>query len=85
MTLFVNSLTVIDFSYLCNKRGAVGESWIVDLTLHGKLNEESMVLDFGLVKKQIKGIADGTVEVDGRVIYEAKDLKVGLFQDTSAF
>ena len=62
MTLFVNSLTVIDFSYLCNKRGAVGESWIVDLTLHGKLNEESMVLDFGLVKKQIKGIIDECID-----------------------
>ncbi|MFT6789697.1 MAG: 6-pyruvoyl-tetrahydropterin synthase [Pseudoalteromonas rhizosphaerae] len=62
MILFVNALTVIDFSYLCNKRGAVGESWIVDLTLHGKLNEESMVLDFGLVKKQIKGIIDQCID-----------------------
>ncbi|SFC04939.1 6-carboxytetrahydropterin synthase [Pseudoalteromonas denitrificans] len=58
MILFVNDLTVIDFSYLCEKRGAVGESWIVDLTLHGSLNEESMILDFGLVKKQIKKIID---------------------------
>lgn len=62
MTLFVNALTVIDFSYLCNSRGVVGESWIVDLTLHGKLNEESMVLDFGLVKKQIKGIIDECID-----------------------
>lgn len=36
-------------------------------------------------RKLYMGLADGTVEVDGRVIYEAKDLKVGLFQDTSAF
>jgi len=25
------------------------------------------------------GVADGIVEVDGRPIYEAKDLRVGLF------
>ncbi|NTS77352.1 3-hydroxyacyl-[acyl-carrier-protein] dehydratase FabA [Catenovulum sp. SM1970] len=31
------------------------------------------------------GIADGQVAVDGKVIYEAKDLKVGLFKDTSSF
>jgi 3-hydroxyacyl-[acyl-carrier protein] dehydratase/trans-2-decenoyl-[acyl-carrier protein] isomerase len=31
------------------------------------------------------GLADGTVSVDGKVIYVAKGLKVGLFQDTSAF
>ena len=36
-------------------------------------------------RRLIMGIADGTVEVDGRVIYEAKDLKVGLFTDTSQF
>ncbi|WP_105189747.1 6-carboxytetrahydropterin synthase [Pseudoalteromonas sp. T1lg48] len=62
MTLFVNDLTVIDFSYFCPDRGPVGESWIVDLTLDGDLNDESMVLDFGLVKKQIKRIIDDSVD-----------------------
>lgn len=36
-------------------------------------------------RKLFMGLGDGTVEVDGRVIYQAKDLKVGLFQDTSNF
>ncbi|MBN7820554.1 3-hydroxyacyl-[acyl-carrier-protein] dehydratase FabA [Bowmanella sp. Y26] len=36
-------------------------------------------------RKLFMGMADGCVEVDGRKIYEAKDLKVGLFQDTSNF
>jgi 3-hydroxyacyl-[acyl-carrier protein] dehydratase/trans-2-decenoyl-[acyl-carrier protein] isomerase len=31
------------------------------------------------------GIADGEVMVDNKIIYTAKDLKVGLFQDTSSF
>ncbi len=39
-----------------------------------------------VVKRRLfMGLADGTVSVDGKVIYVAKDLKVGLFQDTSAF
>ncbi|PAJ72959.1 hypothetical protein CJF42_18325 [Pseudoalteromonas sp. NBT06-2] len=62
MILFVNDLTVIDFSYLCDQRGTVGESWIVDMFLHGNLNDESMILDFGLVKKQIKKIIDDTLD-----------------------
>ena len=36
-------------------------------------------------RKLVMGLADGEVEVDGRVIYTAIDLKVGLFQDTSSF
>ena len=36
-------------------------------------------------RKLFMGLGDGTVAVDGRVIYQAKDLKVGLFQDTSSF
>jgi 3-hydroxyacyl-[acyl-carrier protein] dehydratase/trans-2-decenoyl-[acyl-carrier protein] isomerase len=38
-----------------------------------------------ITRKLIMGIADGQVEVDGRVIYQAKDLKVGLFSETSDF
>jgi len=62
MQLFVNDLTVIDFSYCCKQRGIVGESWIVDVLLDGSLNEMSMVLDFGVVKKQIKAIIDDAVD-----------------------
>ena len=36
-------------------------------------------------RKLFMGIADGEVSVDGKVIYTASDLKVGLFTDTSAF
>ena len=62
MQLFVNDLTVMDFSYLCPERGMVGESWIVDVILNGDLNEESMVLDFGKVKKQLKYLIDEYID-----------------------
>ncbi|PVZ71642.1 3-hydroxyacyl-[acyl-carrier-protein] dehydratase FabA [Pelagibaculum spongiae] len=36
-------------------------------------------------RKLVMGIADGSVSVDGREIYTAKDLKVGLFTSTEGF
>ncbi|MBR9827430.1 MAG: 3-hydroxyacyl-[acyl-carrier-protein] dehydratase FabA [Oceanospirillales bacterium] len=36
-------------------------------------------------RKLVMGIADGTLAVDGRVIYTAKDLRVGLFKQTDNF
>jgi 6-pyruvoyl-tetrahydropterin synthase len=66
MKLFVRDLTVIDATYLDAHRGFVGESYIVDVILTGGLNEQSMVLDFSLVKKQIKAIIDA--EVDHKLI-----------------
>ncbi len=36
-------------------------------------------------RKLVLGVADGVVEVDGREIYLAKDLRVGLFTSTDAF
>ena len=36
-------------------------------------------------RKLVMGIADGSVSVDGREIYTAKDLRVGLFTSTDDF
>lgn len=36
-------------------------------------------------RKLVMGIGDGRVLVDGRVIYTAKDLRVGLFTTTNSF
>jgi 3-hydroxyacyl-[acyl-carrier protein] dehydratase/trans-2-decenoyl-[acyl-carrier protein] isomerase len=36
-------------------------------------------------RKLIMGIADGALSVDGKEIYTASDLRVGLFQSTDAF
>ena len=38
-----------------------------------------------ITRKLILAIADGTVSVDGRRIYEAEDLRVGLFTSTDDF
>ncbi|MFT5521582.1 MAG: 6-pyruvoyl-tetrahydropterin synthase [Enterobacterales bacterium] len=52
--LFVKKLTNLDFSFLDADRGLVGESWLLDIELSGKLNEQGMVLDFGIVKRLVK-------------------------------
>lgn len=74
--LFVNDLTVIDFSYFDFQRGIVGESWIVDIVLNGDLDEQGMVFDFGHVKKLIKQLIDH--EIDHRFVLstETKDLLI---------
>jgi hypothetical protein len=68
--LFVEQLTVLDFSRLDRERGLVGESWIVDLELEGELDEQSMVLDFGAVKRvareAIEEFADHKLVVPAR-------------------
>lgn len=59
-----------------------------EIKFTGQVKPESKVvtyqLDFKRVieRKLIMGIADGKMLVDGEVIYTAKDLRVGLFQDT---
>jgi 3-hydroxyacyl-[acyl-carrier protein] dehydratase/trans-2-decenoyl-[acyl-carrier protein] isomerase len=36
-----------------------------------------------IMRKLVLGIADGIMKVDGKVVYEAKGLKVGLYTDAA--
>ena len=45
----------------------------------------SLDMKRGIARKLSMVIADGPVAVDGRVIYTAEDLKVGLFLSTDSF
>lgn len=54
MRLFVDNLTNIDFSYLCPKRGLVGETWLANIELVGEPDQQGMICDFGIVKKQLR-------------------------------
>src|SRR5262249_40498654 len=60
--LFVENLTVLDFAYLDAERGLVGDSWIADVELDGKLDKQGMVMDFGAVKRRLKRALDAAVD-----------------------
>ncbi|KDM89756.1 6-carboxytetrahydropterin synthase [Photobacterium galatheae] len=83
MKLFVRDLTVIDASYLCPERGMVGDSWILDVVMSGELNEMSMVLDFGRVKKQIKKLVDEYV--DHRLLVPVNHPSVQIAETTPGY
>ncbi len=79
MHLFVNQLTVMDFSYLHEERGLLGESWQVDVELEGGLDEQGMVLDFGVVKRQVKQTIDQ--QFDHKLLVPRKYAGLSLQQD----
>ena len=51
----------------------------------GKLITYRINLKRVMMRKLVMGIADAQMELDGRIIYEAKDLRVGLFTRTDNF
>ncbi len=56
-----------------------------EIKLTGQVTNDVKVVEYGLDIKRVMrsklslGIADGFVKADGKTIYEAKDLRVGLF------
>lgn len=78
-SLFVEHLTVIDCAYLDAARGLVGESWIVDVELQGDLDAQSMVLDFGEVKRRLKRDIDNGLDHTLLVPSRAPELKLASY------
>lgn len=62
MKLFVENLNNVDVSYLDAQRGLVGESWIAGIMLTGNLDGQSMICDFGIVKKNAKNWLDEFID-----------------------
>jgi len=59
----------------------VGELKLAGQVMPGaKLVRYDISIRRAIRSKLVMGIADGTVSVDGETIYQAKDLKVGLFR-----
>jgi 3-hydroxyacyl-[acyl-carrier protein] dehydratase/trans-2-decenoyl-[acyl-carrier protein] isomerase len=62
-----------------------------ELKLSGQILPTAKKVTYRLSLKRVisrrlyMGIANGVVEVDGRDVYTCKDLRVGLFTDTSSF
>ena len=63
----------------------VGEVKFTGMVLpSAKLVEYAIDMKRVIMRKLVLGIADGVMKVDGKTIYEAKDLRVGLFTDAEA-
>lgn len=61
-----------------------------EIKFTGQITEDCKLVEYGVDIKRVMrskltlGIADGFVKADGRLIYEAKDMRVGLFTDMGA-
>lgn len=62
-----------------------------DVKFTGQVTPDKKMVTYRINMKRViqrklnMGVADGVMEVDGRVIYEAKSLRVGLFTSTEDF
>lgn len=62
-----------------------------EIKFRGQVTPDCKIVEYGIDIKRVMrskltlGIADGWLKADGRLIYEASDLRVGLFTDTSTF
>ena len=62
-----------------------GRALAGEIKFSGQVTDDIALVEYGIDLKRVMrgrlalGIADGWVKADGKVIYEAKDLRVGLF------
>lgn len=78
MLLFVDNLTNVDFSFLDPQRGLLGETWLANVKLHGELDEQGMVCDFGTVKKLLRHWLD--TELDHRLAVPVRSPNITIIE-----
>jgi len=61
-TLFVRDVTKLDCALFDAAHGVIGQSWHVDLTVSGTLDENGFVCDFGPLKRLVKQTLDATLD-----------------------
>ena len=65
-----------------------GRALAGEVKFSGQVTDDVALVEYGIDLKRVMrwrlalGIADGWVKADGKIIYEAKDLRVGLFTET---
>ncbi len=79
MLLFVDNLTNVDFSFLDPKRGLLGETWLANVRLHGELDNQGMVCDFGTVKKLTRRWLDE--ELDHRLAVPVRSTNIQIIEE----
>ena len=70
ITLFYKHVTVLDYAYLDDHKGVVGDSLIVNVEFIGHTDEEGVVYDFSLAKNKVKEIIDR--DCDHRLVVPKK-------------
>ena len=58
ISLFYKNVTVLDYAYLDDHHGVVGDALKVHVEFIGKTDEEGVVYDFSYAKKRVKEIID---------------------------
>ncbi len=58
ITLFYENVTVLDYAYLDDHLGVVGDALSVNVEFIGRTDEEGVVFDFSHAKKKVKEIID---------------------------
>ena len=61
-TIFLNDLAKLDSALFDPSKGIIGQSWRVDVTLSGSLDENGFVYDFGPLKKLVKQVLTSTLD-----------------------
>ncbi len=57
-SLFLNDFTVLDYAFVDEQSGILGDSYYVSAELTGELDEKEFLLDFSVAKKMLKALVD---------------------------